>query len=172
MRHIVSPNGSSVKQTLSRFRSALKFRDDIPPLFREAITVVCHAGVARGSVCNLRGDDPEGGRARAEDGCTGVQLQRQHAAEESVINVLEGHGLGRCPDHGPEGFQSHVAPAVVTRNIQQMSVLLRQQEAAADDVIGKLRGSSPLGSAACRVERSRTPGVRVRRKEPNIMRHA
>ncbi len=60
-----------------------------------------------------------------------VQLRRQHAAVESAINALEVHGLDRCPDRGLAGFQRYVALVVVARNIQQLGVLLRRQEAAA-----------------------------------------
>lgn len=58
-----------------------------------------------------------------------IRLRRQHAAVESDINALEVHGLGRCLDHGLDGFKRYVALAVVARNIQRLGALLRQQEA-------------------------------------------
>lgn len=61
-----------------------------------------------------------------------VQARRRHAGVESALNALEVHGLDRCPDHGLEGFQRYVALAVVARNIQQLGVLLRKREAAAE----------------------------------------
>ena len=52
----------------------------------------------------------------------------QHSAVESAINALEVHGLDRCLDHGIDGFKRYVAIAVLSRNIQQLGVKLRQKE--------------------------------------------
>ena len=60
-----------------------------------------------------------------------IRLRRRHSAVESAINALEVHGLDRCPDHGIDGFKRYVALAVVARNIQQLGVVLRKQEAEA-----------------------------------------
>lgn len=56
------------------------------------------------------------------------RLKRQHSAVESAINALEVHGLDVCPDHGIEGFERYVALAVLSRNIQKLGVILRDQE--------------------------------------------
>ena len=56
------------------------------------------------------------------------RLRRQHAAVESAINALEVHGLDVCPDHGIDGFERYVALAVLSRNIQQLGAIKRQQE--------------------------------------------
>jgi len=61
-----------------------------------------------------------------------IRLRRRHSAVESAINALEVHGLDRCPDHGIDGFKRYVALAVVARNIQQLGVVLRKQEAEAE----------------------------------------
>ena len=57
-----------------------------------------------------------------------VQLRQKHSGVESAINALEHHGLDRCPDHGLDGFKRYVALAVVSRNIQRLGAILRQQE--------------------------------------------
>jgi len=58
--------------------------------------------------------------------------RRAHSAVESAINALEVHGLDRCPDHGLDGFKRYVALAVVTRNIQRLGTILREQEREAE----------------------------------------
>lgn len=58
-----------------------------------------------------------------------VRLRKQHSAVESAINALESHGLQRCRDHGIVGFKRYVALAVLSRNIQRLGAILRQQEA-------------------------------------------
>ena len=57
-----------------------------------------------------------------------ISARYQHSAVESAINALEVHGLDRCLDHGIDGFKRYVALAVLSRNIQQLGVKLRQQE--------------------------------------------
>ena len=56
------------------------------------------------------------------------RLKRQHSAVESAINTLEVHGLDVCRDHGIEGFERYVALAVLSRNIQKLGAILRDQE--------------------------------------------
>jgi len=56
-----------------------------------------------------------------------VAGRTQHSAVESGINALENHGLGRCADHGLDGFQRYVALAVVARNLQILGHVLQQQ---------------------------------------------
>ncbi len=61
-----------------------------------------------------------------------VKARNQHSAVESAINSLEHHGLGRCYDHGIDGFKRHVALAIVGKNIYQLGRLIlamqRQQK--------------------------------------------
>ncbi len=57
-----------------------------------------------------------------------INARYQHAAVESAINALEVHGLDRCPDHGLNGFKRYVSLAVLSRNIQQLGVKIRQQQ--------------------------------------------
>ena len=54
--------------------------------------------------------------------------RRQHSAVESAINALEVHGLGKCPDHGIDGFKRYVSMAVLARNIQKVGAELRKRE--------------------------------------------
>ena len=56
------------------------------------------------------------------------RLRKQHSAVESAINALEVHGLDKCLDHGIEGFKRYVAMAVVSRNIQRLGAIVRQQQ--------------------------------------------
>jgi transposase, IS5 family len=62
-----------------------------------------------------------------------VRLRRQHSAVESAINALGIHGLNKCPDHGIDGFKRYVAFAIVSRNIQRLGAVLREQEQQAAD---------------------------------------
>jgi hypothetical protein len=54
-------------------------------------------------------------------------LRRQHSAVESAINALEVHGLDTCPDHGIDGFERYVGLAVLSRNLQQLGAIKRNQ---------------------------------------------
>ena len=56
-----------------------------------------------------------------------IQARHQHAAVESAINVLENHGLDRCPDHGTTGFKRYIALAVLARNIQILGATVRKK---------------------------------------------
>jgi transposase, IS5 family len=62
----------------------------------------------------------EGPREQAPES---LALRRQHAAVESIINVLEVHGLDRCLDHVLVGFKRHVALAVVGRKIHRLGMV-------------------------------------------------
>ena len=55
------------------------------------------------------------------------QAKRQHSAVESAINALEVHGLDVCPDHGVASYKRYVALAVVSRNIQKLGAIIRDQ---------------------------------------------
>jgi hypothetical protein len=57
-----------------------------------------------------------------------VQAKKQHSAVESAINALEVHGLDKCPDHGIDGFQRYTALAVLSRNIQILGTIIRNQK--------------------------------------------
>jgi hypothetical protein len=57
-----------------------------------------------------------------------VQAKKKHSAVESAINALEIHGLDKCPDHGIKGFERYTALAVLSRNIQILGAIVRQQE--------------------------------------------
>lgn len=57
-----------------------------------------------------------------------VESRRKHSAVESSINALENHGLDRCLDHGPHGFERYVALSVLARNIQILGHLIQQKE--------------------------------------------
>jgi hypothetical protein len=46
---------------------------------------------------------------------------------ESVINALEVHGLGQCPDLGIAGFKRYVALAVLARKIQRLGAVVREK---------------------------------------------
>ena len=45
------------------------------------------------------------------------QLRKQHSAVESNINMLEQHGLNRCPDRGLNHFKNYTALGVVAYGI-------------------------------------------------------
>ena len=47
-----------------------------------------------------------------------IRRKREHSAVEPAINGLENHGLGRCLDHGIQGFKRYVGLAVLSRNLQ------------------------------------------------------
>lgn len=57
-----------------------------------------------------------------------IQAKKQHSAVESAINALEVHGLDTCPDHGIDGFQRYTALAVLSRNIQILGTIIRNQK--------------------------------------------
>jgi hypothetical protein len=57
-----------------------------------------------------------------------IQGKRKHAAVESGINVLENHGLDRCPDHAITGFKRYVALAVLARNLQNLGNIIQQKK--------------------------------------------
>ena len=57
-----------------------------------------------------------------------MHAKRQHSAVESAINALEVHGLDKCPDHGIDAFERYVALAVLSRNIQKLGTIKRDEE--------------------------------------------
>jgi hypothetical protein len=63
---------------------------------------------------------------QAEHSDAFIAYRHQHAAVESAINALENHGLDRCLDFGLDGFKRYVALAVLSRNIQLLGAMIRQ----------------------------------------------
>jgi hypothetical protein len=63
-----------------------------------------------------------------ETGDVFVAARKAHSAVESGINALEVHGLDKCLDQGIDGFKRYVALAVVSRNIQKIGQIKRDQE--------------------------------------------
>jgi hypothetical protein len=58
------------------------------------------------------------------------QARRQHSAVESCINNLEQRGLDRCYSYGRDGFERHVALAVVACNLHRIGLVLQRREKA------------------------------------------
>ncbi len=54
-------------------------------------------------------------------------LRRKHSAVESGINALENHGLGRCRDHGIDGFKRYISLSVLARNIQILGSIIQKK---------------------------------------------
>ncbi len=57
-----------------------------------------------------------------------VQLRKQHSAVESNINMLEHHGLNRCPDRGLKHFKNYTALGVVSYNLHRLGNLLKKEK--------------------------------------------
>jgi hypothetical protein len=47
-------------------------------------------------------------------------LRRKHSAVESNINMLEHHGLNRCPDKGLKQYKNYVGLSVLAYNLHQL----------------------------------------------------
>ena len=56
------------------------------------------------------------------------QLRKQHSAVESNINMLEQHGLNRCPDKGIEHFKNYTALGIVAYNLHRLGNLLKKEK--------------------------------------------
>lgn len=56
------------------------------------------------------------------------QLRKQHSAVESNINMLEQHGLNRCPDKGIKHFKNYTALGIVAYNLHRLGNLLRKEK--------------------------------------------
>jgi len=56
------------------------------------------------------------------------QLRQQHSAVESNINMLEQHGLNRCPDRGLKHFKNYTALGVVSYNLHRLGNLLKKDK--------------------------------------------
>ncbi len=57
-----------------------------------------------------------------------IRLRKQHSAVESDINMLEHHGVNRCPDRGIRGFKRYVALGVLGYNLHRLGNLLLEQD--------------------------------------------
>ena len=59
---------------------------------------------------------------------TFISLRRRHSAVESNINMLEHHGLNRCPDRGIPHYEKYVALSVLAYNLHHIgNELVRQR---------------------------------------------
>ncbi len=58
------------------------------------------------------------------------QARCQHSAVEACINNLEVRGLDRCLSFGRDGFERHVALAIVATNVHRIGLLLQRKEKA------------------------------------------
>ncbi len=56
------------------------------------------------------------------------QLRKQHSAVESNINMLEHHGLNRCPDKGIKHFKNYTALGIVAYNLHRLGNLLKKEK--------------------------------------------
>lgn len=57
-------------------------------------------------------------------------LRRKHSAVESNINMLQHHGLNRCPDKGLKHFKNYVGLSVLAFNLHQLGnkIITKQQK--------------------------------------------
>lgn len=66
-------------------------------------------------------------------------LRRKHSAVESNINMLEHHGLNRCPDKGLKNYKSYVGLSVMAYNLHQLgNKLIAQQRKEEERKLKKL----------------------------------
>jgi IS5 family transposase len=63
-----------------------------------------------------------------ESGKTFKALRNAHSAVESNINMLEHHGLNRCPDKGLHGYKRYVGLSVLAYNLHILGNHLIAQE--------------------------------------------
>jgi len=56
------------------------------------------------------------------------KLRNRHSAVESNINMLEHHGLNRCPDKGLKGLKKYVGLSVLAYNLHILGNHLIAQE--------------------------------------------
>lgn len=58
-----------------------------------------------------------------------IRLRKKHSAVESNINMLEHHGLNRCPDRGMPNLEKYVSLSVLSYNLHHIgNELIRQQK--------------------------------------------
>jgi hypothetical protein len=59
---------------------------------------------------------------------TFIALRKKHSAVESNINMLEHHGLNRCPDRGIANYEKYVSLSVLAYNLHKIgNELIRVQ---------------------------------------------
>lgn len=66
-------------------------------------------------------------------------LRNAHSAVESNINMLEQHGLNRCPDKGIEGFKRYVGLSVLAYNLHVLGNQLKAQSLKKEQQLQKQR---------------------------------
>ena len=76
---------------------------------------------------------PKKGRLNSEDKAReGTKkfklLRKKHSAIESNINMLEHHGLNRCPDKGFNGFKRYASLGILAYNCHKIGNKLFQKE--------------------------------------------
>ena len=74
-----------------------------------------------------------------ESGKTFKQLRNAHSAVESNINMLEHHGLNRCPDKGLHGYKRYVGLSVLAYNLHILGNHLIALERKNEERISKQR---------------------------------
>ncbi len=57
-----------------------------------------------------------------------ISARKQFPAVESVINVLESHGMDRCPDKGPVNFERYASMKICTSDIHRIGAIIRARE--------------------------------------------
>lgn len=67
-----------------------------------------------------------------------IELRHAHSAVESNINMLEHHGLNRCPDKGLPKYKCYVCISVLAYNLHILgNHLLAKEKKKNDSVINK-----------------------------------
>ena len=66
-------------------------------------------------------------------------LRKAHSAVESNINMLEHHGLNRCPDKGINGFKEYVGLSVLAYNLHIIGNHLKAEEEKKEKILRKQR---------------------------------
>ncbi len=61
------------------------------------------------------------------------KLRNSHSAVESNINMLEHHGLGRCPDKGIRGYKEYVGISVLAYNLHRIGNFILAKEKNAEE---------------------------------------
>ena len=74
-----------------------------------------------------------------ESGKTFKALRNAHSAVESNINMLEHHGLNRCPDKGLHGYKRYVGLSVLAYNLHVLGNHLIAQERKKEEQLQKQR---------------------------------
>ena len=67
------------------------------------------------------------------------KLRKKHSAVESNINMLEHHGLNRCPDKGLKGLKEYVGLSVLAYNLHILGNHLIAEERKKQEFLSKQR---------------------------------